>query len=353
MSKELLNTLSDILHGEPVPAVSDEVLCEAKKHSLSSLFPVDADQAMWKYVQFDYEYEKLTAFLEQQGIWYLPMKGILLREFYPQPWQRDFCDYDILVDSSKREPVADWFIQRGYTHSECSNCDSFIKKPVLNFEIHNILFEARTPWFDAFSLEKIEKKMKSEGCRRSFSDEDFYIYNILHWLKHFTGSGTGLRTLVDEYLLLRAKVATLDWRYIQDELRRLPGSMGVMPLAFENMLRTVSQKVLDGEPLTEDETDFLQNFDEAGTYGNKEIRIRNDIRKTKNGSRLQYLVNRAFPPLSWYQELHPFLYRVRVLIPFFCLFRLLTAVLTKAGRILREMGVVLRGGDKPPSENRR
>ena len=353
MSKELLNTLSDILHGEPVSSASDEVLREAKKHSLSFLFPEGADPAMWKHVQFDYEYEALTAFLEQQGIWYLPMKGILLREFYPQPWQRDFCDYDILVDPSKREPVVDWFTQRGYTHSECSNCDSFIKKPVLNFEIHNILFEPITPWFDAFSLEKLEKILKSDGCRRLLSDEDFYIYNILHWLKHFTGSGTGLRTLVDEYLFLRAKASTLDWSYIQDELERLPGSMGVMPLAFENRLRTVSQKVMDRKPLTEEELEFLLNFDEAGTYGNTEIRIRNDIRKTKNGSRLQYLIHRAFPPLSWYRELHPFLYRFRILIPFFCLYRLLTAVLTKAGRILREIGVVLRGGNKPSSENRR
>lgn len=43
--------------------------------------------------------------MEQRGIWYLPLKGIILKEFYPSVGMRQMSDNDILFDEAFAEQV--------------------------------------------------------------------------------------------------------------------------------------------------------------------------------------------------------------------------------------------------------
>lgn len=53
------------------------------------------------------------------------------------------------------------------------------------------------------------------------SPEDFYVYFIAHEYKHFSMSGTGLRSVLDTYVLLMdGKADKLDWGYIHGELKK-------------------------------------------------------------------------------------------------------------------------------------
>lgn len=52
------------------------------------------------------------------------------------------------------------------------------------------------------------------------SDEDFYIYITSHAYKHYSGSGTGLRTLMDFYAYLNAKGDTFNLDYIRTECKK-------------------------------------------------------------------------------------------------------------------------------------
>lgn len=54
-----------------------------------------------------------------------------------------------------------------------------------------------------------------------FSDEDFYVYMIAHEYKHYSGGGTGLRSLLDTYVYCLKKGKTLDWDYISGEIEKL------------------------------------------------------------------------------------------------------------------------------------
>lgn len=50
----------------------------------------DMAKAVRKVILFDAERARILSFMEQRGIWYLPLKGIILKEFY-HPWGCGRC----------------------------------------------------------------------------------------------------------------------------------------------------------------------------------------------------------------------------------------------------------------------
>lgn len=95
-------------------------------------------KAIRKNMLLDAEREKICRFLEQNDIWYMPLKGVILKEFYPQIGMRQMSDNDILFDESYRKEVMQFMKNRGY-HLKGNNgkhCDEFLK-------IRCILFAAR------------------------------------------------------------------------------------------------------------------------------------------------------------------------------------------------------------------
>ena len=52
---------------------------------------------LYRYLLFNYEYMRLCDTLETAKIDHLPLKGSIIREYYPESWMRTSCDIDILV----------------------------------------------------------------------------------------------------------------------------------------------------------------------------------------------------------------------------------------------------------------
>jgi hypothetical protein len=59
-------------------------------------------KAVYRYEQLSYEYTSLCETLEAVKIPFLPLKGSILRHYYPEAWMRTSCDVDVLV---RREHV--------------------------------------------------------------------------------------------------------------------------------------------------------------------------------------------------------------------------------------------------------
>ena len=45
----------------------------------------------------DVEREEIITFFEEKNIWYLLLKGLIIREYYPNPALREMSDNDILL----------------------------------------------------------------------------------------------------------------------------------------------------------------------------------------------------------------------------------------------------------------
>lgn len=275
-------------------------------------------KAVRKVILFDAERSKLFSFMEEKGIWHLPLKGIILKEYYPSVGMRQMSDNDILFDYSFCNEVQAYMESEGYeaTHVGKGNHDVYEKKPVYNFELHSALYgeKHQASWAEYYKTVKdrlILDAGVSYGYR--FSDEDFYVYITTHAYKHYTGSGTGLRTLLDFYAYLKVKEQTLDFSYIEKECEVL----GIAE--FERGNRSLCKKAFSGavlqgqsvfeQSLSAEETEMLLYYLTSGVYGTTERRVENTVKKyRKDGvklSKLRYAWDRLFPGYDTYRFYAP------------------------------------------------
>ena len=307
------------------------------------------DKALRKNLMLDAARKKLFQYMDAQHIWHMPLKGAILKDLYPRQEMRQMADNDILFDAEYEAAVKDYFVREGYEVISYAkgNHDVYEKEPVYNFEMHTSLFgEAHNEVWAEYYKDIQSKLNKSDNhFQYSFTDEDFYIYFIVHAFKHFDGCGTGIRYFVDSYVYQNAK--NLDWSYIERELDKL----GV--LAFEKTFRSISMKIFgNGEAvsrLSEEEYSMLCDSMFAGTYGNLQSGIDkklhkiqgNEDRITKN-TKVKYIIGRLFPSMSYYKAYYPFIYKTRIFIPFFVIFRMVRGVLRNGKKLMREVKVVLK-----------
>lgn len=53
--------------------------------------------AVYRYEKINYELGRLRKVLNEAEIPFIPLKGSVLRRYYPEPWMRTSCDIDVLV----------------------------------------------------------------------------------------------------------------------------------------------------------------------------------------------------------------------------------------------------------------
>ena len=312
----------------------------------------EKDKAIRKNILFDAERTQLLALMEKTGIWYMPLKGSVLKDYYPKYGMRQMSDNDILYDAAYGKELLAIMKQRGYKAEVFgrSNADVYMKPPVYNFEMHRVFFHLdvkKKNWMKYYGDVK-SRLLPDEGKKYGyhFSDEDFYIYMMTHAYKHFSRGGTGLRTLVDVYVFLQKKEESLDWKYVREELEKLE------ILEFERMCCSLSKKIfsLDGgnvETLTAEEKTELGKFLYSGTYGTVEQYTKNGLRQLQSGDepvtrkvKIRYCLSRLFPGREWCRVNVPFLDRHPYLIPAFVVYRAFRAIFCNRDRIKAEIGAV-------------
>ena len=370
MNDKIVNTDYDVLYlvkcgiNEQIPDKSriekmnlDEVYEKSKFHSLVSLVSLTLESAgivlssEWKQAKekvirklilFEAERAQILKYFEDNGIWHMSLKGIYLKDYYPKFGMREMTDNDILYDRAFQQQVYDFMTARGY-HCELlakNNHDEYLKQPIYNFELHTGLANKSTALAYKYYKNVKDRLVLKENRKfeYNFTDEDLYIYITFHEYKHYTVSGTGLRSLVDTYLYLKKMEDKLDWRYIEKECKKLN------MWEFENQNRLLSQKLFGEKPLSEDEKQMLERFLVSGTYGSFENEIKNRINATYDKSRknykFKYVLRRLFPPMLVFKIGYPFCYKTKVLIPVAWVMRLFRGIFVDREKISSELKIL-------------
>ena len=266
-----------------------------------------------KCVLFEQERKELFKYCEENHILYLSLKGLLLKDFYPDQYTREFADNDIFFAKDKDELIKKFFVDRGYKVElyRKSNHDVYLKEPCLNFEMHRALFG------ETDDNEKIVKHfihpkiglVNPQSFEAFYRLNDFYVYFTAHSYKHFHIAGCGLRTLIDYYLFLKKDMIDndiLDFDCINKELKKID------LVDFSNDMISLATKVFKEEPLNGKEQEMLLYIASSGTYGTLENRVNKGI---KQKGKFKYFMSRLFPPYRFYKGAYPWAYKVPILIP--------------------------------------
>ena len=78
-------------------------------------------KAVYRYERLRYEYENLCSVLEKAQIPFLPLKGSVIRKYYPEAWMRTSCDIDVLVHKRDAERAKSVLVDGyGYGYNYCN-----------------------------------------------------------------------------------------------------------------------------------------------------------------------------------------------------------------------------------------
>lgn len=358
----------------------------AKKHNLVSImaqameklgFESDSDiwkrwlkeknQLIYKSVLMDVEREAIQDFFEKNNIWYMLLKGMVIRKYYPAPELREMADNDILFDNKYSKEVYEFMTARGYKCDDYNKGyhDEYLKPPAYNFEMHRQLVSSkeRPKWYEYYkdvksilikdTNENRETAANSESNNTSnqfyFSDNDFYVYFIVHTYKHFLNSGMGLRTVLDVYLYVSNLQEKLDFDYIEEQLKKLDA------YDFEQTFRSMAFKMFD-ENLEDrkwwdlfdvKEQEMLSYVLDAGTYGNLENSVAHKMgytkgEKKKTSDKAKYIFRRLFPSMDTIEEFFPFFYKHKWAIPFLYIYRIGKIPFTRRKKVAGELKEVFK-----------
>ena len=289
-------------------------------------------------VQKAAQMELLTAF-EKAGITVLPLKGFLIKQFYPDTSMRMMADLDILFPVEKEKETEGVLTALGYV---CEHKDShhsvYMRHPFMNIEMHYNMI-GNDSLLDAYYdniWERLELEPEMSYIYR-LKWEDFYIFMIAHLAKHFQSGGSGIRSVIDVQQFLDKMEEKLDWKYIDEELRKIELTQ------FEQHMKNLTAIWFGGEKETEFYAQLREFIQNSGIYGTLEnLGVQRAVRAGRKGwkGKMQMWLNVIFLPYKEMKMQYPYLLKCPVLLPIAWIqrfFRIIFLRRKKAKRILSSM----------------
>ena len=376
-----------------------DILLLSEKHSLAALTysalsrlekkPDGETAEKWEHayrvcvhadIQQEFAWEEIKERFSKEGIKFLPLKGILLKSLYPEPAFRSMGDLDILYEEKDFEKIKALMRESGYeyrTESAGSNHQIFFRPPVTTVELHRALLNDTSPFAEYYKDVWRRALPTAEPFVCRLSREDEYIFLLIHGHKHFSGAGSGVRTVLDFWLYLKRYGKELDREYIAAELSRAQeiARQSASPHAQEIACQSASPSIQEtsqtakSENLrnTDPETAFnpfeeaasdmivetaaeteapLEEFEktlereislwfsaENPTLDETEVALLSDgvygrieklwERKLQEKGKFKYFAERLFPPYKVMKQRFTLLEKLPFLLPFFWIWRLI------------------------------
>lgn len=267
-------------------------------------------KAVFRHEGLVFEYGQICDTLEQAQIPFLPLKGSILRDYYPQAWMRTSCDIDILVRREHLEDAVAYLTQNlQYEEKERATHDVSLFSPSgVHLELHFDLVEEdrannatavlNTVWDDVSLCD-------GRQYHYQMSDAFFYFYHIAHMAKHFELGGCGIKPFIDLWILERRPTADNEKR------EQLLENSGLTQ--FARACRKLSKAWLEGEEMDELSLQMQSFILHGGVYGSADNRV--VLQQKKHGGKIGYIFSRMFVPYERLKRYYPVLEKHRWLTP--------------------------------------
>lgn len=337
--KLLIDLVNGAIKKQKVEYSSEEIdakklLSTAKMHSvLNTIYPVlnESEKRIAanvyaafinQYALLDYYSGKIFERFEESGICYMPLKGAVLRKLYPDPLLRSSCDVDIFYKKQDTDKVNEILADIGFDYiSDGENHMFHQLNKTVTVEMHHDLLEndkKRSAYYDGIW----DRLHKTSDYGYSFSDEDFYVFMLLHMYKHLNHGGFGIRSVLDVYVYNDKK--NLNKEYLNCEFDKLKIAKFVS--AIENLANFWFNNAPCDE-LTSDLADFIFS---SGVYGTVQNSTLTALSKT---NKVKYFFSRLFLPFSNMKRIYPSLNKCVLHLPFLYVHRLVKAVFDKKQKV--------------------
>ena len=282
--------------------------------------------AVYRSEVINHTYDFLCKLLEDSGIDFIPLKGSVVSEFYPEAWMRTRGDIDILVREKDIKKTIELLRSAGWElrNKPIYKDYSLYFKNGIHLELHFSIKE------NIYSLDGVLERVWDhtilcEGfkCKRNQTNEFLLFHLLSHMAYHFLNGGCGIRSFIDIWLL-RDKL-----QFDEKVLRELCREANIEEF-YNNILLLIGVwfKQQKHTQVTKNMESYIL---QGGVYG--ELLNRVAVQQVENGNRFKNILNRIFMPYESLIIKYPQLKEKKFLTPFFQVYRWIDVI--KKGRIVR------------------
>lgn len=287
--------------------------------------------SMVRSAKYDMENALTFNAFEENGISYMPLKGYYMKKYYPSSEMRTMCDIDVLIKEDEVEKVESVMSALGYLNKDLDRSDqiTYDKPPLCSYEMHLNLVSPTHKIIGGYYMDpwRFAKKDEDNSYGYHMSDEDFFIFQLAHYTKHYTTCGVGIRPVIDIFLFMKHFKDKLDWSYIDAQLDKM-----CMKAFCHKVIELGEFWFAEGEA---DETvlAIAKQTMSSGIYGNDTMIATTKTMKAKNPVvyKIKKAFTIAFPRRKAMEHIFPTLKKHPYLLPFFWIKRLIEKIFTGKG----------------------
>lgn len=266
--------------------------------------------AVYRYENINYELEQICKTLEEAKIPFIPLKGSVIRKYYPEPWMRTSCDIDILVKEKDADNAAEYLqtqLQYGVDRKGQHDVSMFTASNVhveLHFKLLDSDFKQVKDLIDVWSGDEISLLSDSEY---QMIKELFLLYHIYHMAKHFVHGGCGIKPFIDLWII-KNKVG-----FDEEKAQKMLQESGLLAF-FERSTDLVNVwfEDKDHSEITQEMENYIL---QGGVYGTLKQNLA--MSQNKKGGKFRHLMSRIFLSYKDMTVYYPSLKKCPILFPFY------------------------------------
>ncbi|MBQ7203043.1 MAG: nucleotidyltransferase family protein [Eubacterium sp.] len=224
------------------------------------------------------EYGELTELLTDNKIRWTEAQGTITKTLYPTPDSRMMSDIDLIVDVDSLDKIEELMNSLGYEVKKIHENElNVFPENKSEIEFHTEYFSEfykgsalrysgalNHPFNDAVPSEENEYKYVLDITH-------YYLYSLLHVIKHFEYAGCGIRRILDLYYLKTKLGDSIDSEYIDSVLEKYDFTENA------HKLITLSEFWFERIEPDIDLTDTIIDVLRSGNHGTTDIKLRNDL----------------------------------------------------------------------------
>lgn len=298
----------DLVHLVGYALIKNDLI---KNDEIKAKFQNQMLLAFYRYEKISFELGRLRRTLDEAQVPFVPLKGAVLQQYYPEPWMRTSCDIDVLVHEEDLQRAVSYLTDNhGYSYTSQSSHDvSIFSQNGNHIELHYDLLGDNTIGSSETVLKKIwDVAVRSDNGKyqHELPDEMFYFYHIAHMAKHFVSTGgCGIRPFLDIWILNHC----VDFDREKRDKLLSDGGLSVFAKRAELLSEVWFGNAEHTEITKQMETYILR----GGMYGTNANRIA--VQQQKKGGKVKYALSKIFIPYNVIKFHYPILQKHRWLTP--------------------------------------
>lgn len=300
------------------------------------------------------------------------LKGLVVREYYPQPEQRSMSDADIFVKAKDLNKSKKILIDLGYTEvdAEASHHIKYIKSgyPMIELHWHVMKRDGFSDELDLFEDDIWDRtiEVNVKGAKvLSLGYEDLALHLCMHMAAHLAASGFGVRQIADLVLLVEKKGHLIDWTLFINKAEEfgfkkfiiimfkicnilfsmdIPKEMAVYKIDDEEMFESLISTIFDGGVYGK--KDMASNFANQVAFNYKG----KDSNATIGAIRRYFRF--IFPSIETMSDKYSYARKIRILTPIAWIHHLFSGIFRKEYNFTDKIRFLTKGAKESVEKNK-